>query len=759
MSRVTLDISRRSFLQGGIAAGGVAALATTATPAAAQSASGIPWYRRGKIETTYNVCDMCPWRCGIKVQTVDGVVYKVDGNPADPKSRGLLCARGQGGPSFMYDPDRLQSPMIRSGERGEGKFQEVSWDEALDHTAEKLLELKDKYGEESLAVFGHTAGDFWFADYFAQAWGTPNAAKPSSSLCLSPRDEAANLTYGSAVGGHEPVDWTSLGCLTLMGSHIGEDARNTVMQDFANARAQGTKVIVLDPRFSSVAAKADYWLPVKPGTDTALMLAWMNVLISENLYDAEYVAEWTEGFDKLATHVREFTPEWASGITQIPADQIRETARVMAQTRPRSVIMPGRHTTWYGTDTQRMRSTYLVNALLGAYGRQGGMYLNKSPFLDVYPHPPFTVHGSAGGCSAAPGEETTELPLGPTGKARADGVQDKFLRGPTALQELIDPMITGDPYPIKGLIAYGTNLLHSVPNRARTLEALKALDFVLAIDVLPQEHVAWADVVFPEATFLERYDDLWTVSHRTPYIAMREPAIEPMYDTKPGWWMARELGLRTGLDNFFGWETAEEYIDTRLRSVGSSLEKMRANDGIIIQNGKPYLEDYEGASPFKTPTGKIQLYSEVLADAGHDPIPVYEAPEEPPEGFYRLLYGRSPVHTFAKTQNTPVLNDVVPDNEVWINATAAAEQGLSNGDMVMLENSDGDRNGPIRVKATQRIHPEAVYVVHGFGHDAPGLSRANGVGASDTKLQSRYKLDPISGGAGMRVNFVQLVKA
>ena len=734
-------------------------MATAAAPVAAQSASGVPWYHRGKIETTYNVCDMCPWRCGIKVQTVDGVIYKVDGNPADPKSRGLLCARGQGGPSFVYDPDRLQSPMIRSGERGEGKFQEVSWDEALDHTAEKLLELKDKYGEESLAVFGHTAGDFWFADYFAQAWGTPNAAKPSSSLCLSPRDEAATLTYGSPVGGHEPVDWTSLGCLTLMGSHIGEDARNTVMQDFANARARGVKVIVLDPRFSSVAAKADYWLPVKPGTDTALMLAWMNVLISENIYDAEYVAEWTEGFDKLAAHVQDFTPEWASGITQIPADQIRETARVMAETRPRSVIMPGRHTTWYGTDTQRMRSTYLVNALLGAYGRQGGMYLNKSPFLDAYPHPPFTVHGSAGGCSTDPGEELAELPLGPTGKARADGVQDKFLRGPTALQELIDPMIAGDPYPIKGLIAYGTNLLHSIPNRARTIEALKALDFNLTIDVLPQEHVAWADVVFPEASFLERYDDLWTVAHRTPYIAMREPAIEPLYDTKPGWWMARELGLRTGLDSFFGWETVEEYIDIRLRSVGSSLEKMRDNDGIIVQKGKPYLEDYEGASPFKTPTEKIQLYSEVLADAGFDPIPVYEAPEEPPDGFYRLLYGRNPVHTFAKTQNTPVLNDVAPDNEVWINVDAAAKQGFSDGDMVMLENQDGDRNGPIRVKATQRIHPEAVYVVHGFGHDAPGLSRANGVGASDTKLQSRYKLDPISGGAGMRVNFVQLKKA
>ena len=145
-----------------------------------------PWFATGEVTTTYNYCDMCPWKCGIAVQSVDGKVIKVDGNPNDPKSRGMLCGRGQAGVSFMYDPDRLQSPMIRTGERGEGKFHEVTWEEALDYTAEKILAIKDTYGPESLAIFGHTTGDFWFTDYFAQAWGTPNAAKPSSSLCSQP---------------------------------------------------------------------------------------------------------------------------------------------------------------------------------------------------------------------------------------------------------------------------------------------------------------------------------------------------------------------------------------------------------------------------------------------------------------------------------------------------------------------------------------------------------------------------------------------
>lgn len=756
MARVQLEITRRNLLKSGLAAGAVAALGTAGAAPALAAATEDAWYRQGQIKTTYTVCDMCPWRCGVKVLSVDGVVRKIEGNENDPKSRGMLCARGQGGVSFMYDPDRLRSPMVRTGERGEGKFKEVEWDYALALIAQELTKVKDVYGEEALAVFAHTSGDEWFADHFAQAWGTPNAAKPSSSLCLAPRDEAANLTYGSAVGGHEPIDWDNLQSLTLIGSHIGEDTRNTVMQDFANLHSRGGAIIVVDPRFSSAATKADHWLPIKPGTDTALLLAWMNVIITEGLYDAEYVSTWTTGFDELATHVETMTPEWAADITELPADQIRETARVMASHAPQAVIMPGRHTTWYGNDSQRMRAEYLVNALLGAYGREGGFYLNKSPYIEHFPYPPYTVTGSSGGCSAAPSDGLpTALPLGPTGKARADGVRETFLRGATAMQELIDPMITGDPYPIKALVVYGVNLLNSIPDTERTKEALKALDLVVAIDVLPQEHVAWADIVLPEATYLERYEELWAVPHKTPYIAMREPAVEPLYDTRPGWWIARELGLRLGLDAWFGWKDIEEYLNDRLRSVGSSLDEMRANGGVIVQEGKPYLEDYD-SSPFHTPSGLIELYSQTLADAGFDPIPVYEPVEQPPDGLFRLLYGRTPVHTFAKTQNTPLLNELFPENELWLNASIASEMNIADGDRVWLENQDGVKSGPIKVKSTERIRRDAVFMAHGFGQDSPGLTRANGKGASDTKLQTRYKLDPISGGAGMRVNFVRI---
>ncbi|MEN8238510.1 MAG: molybdopterin-dependent oxidoreductase [Actinomycetota bacterium] len=755
MARVDLEITRRQFLMTGLAG---TTLMGSHQPRFTAKYPEPAWFTKGEVVTTYNFCDICPWKCGIVVKSVNGEVMKIDGNPADPKSRGMLCARGQGGVSFMNDPDRLRSPMIRTGERGEGKFREVSWEEALDYTAGKLLEIKDKYGPEGLAIFGHTTGDTWFAEYFAQAWGTPNAAKPSTSICLSPREEASQLTFGLPVGGHEPMDWSEMQCITLIGSHIGEDARNTVIQDFVQARSNGAKVIVVDPRFSTAAAKADHWLPIKPGTDTALLLAWINVLITEERYDRAYIDEWANGIDELTAHVAEFTPEWAATITDLPADQIRETARVMSERLPQAAIMPGRHTTWYGNDTQRMRAVFIINSLLGAYGRRGGLYFNKSVFLDGYPHPPFAVAGSAGGCSAEPGEESDELPVGPTGKARADGVKEDFLRGATAIQELIDPMITDDPYRIAGMIVYGVNLFNSLPMPERTREALEKLDFVLAIDVLPQEHVAWADVVFPDTTYLERYDDLSAIAHKTPFIQMREPAVEPMYDTMPAWMMARELGLRVGLDSYFKWETIEEYLDTRLRSVGSSLEKMHDGGGVIIQQGKPYLEDFDDESPFHTPSGKIELSSAPLADAGFDAMPVYEPTDEPPEGYYRLLYGRSPVHTFARTQNTPVLSDVYPENELWINEDEATRLGYASGDEVWLENEAGTRTGPVLVKATQRIRKDAVYIVHGFGQVAEGLTNANGKGASDTKMMSRYKLDPISGGAGLRVNFVRIAE-
>ncbi len=392
-------LTRRGLIKG--TALTIGALAT-ARPADAVSdwlggrSGRVPWYRQAQ-RTTYNYCDMCPWRCGIVVKTVNGRVKKIDGNPKDPKSRGKLCARGQAGVSFLYDPDRLKHPMIRTGARGASQFRKTSWDEALDEAARKLGQIRDQYGPEAVAFLGHTSGDSWFVDHFAQAFGSPNAAKPSTSLCTSPREEAALLTIGRSIGNHEPVDWDEARCIVLIGTHIGEDARNTMMQDLARARARGATLIVVDPRYSSAAMKADHWLSIRPGTDTALLLAWMNVLVTEGLVDRDFIERWTVGFPELSAHVAATTPEWAAPHTDLPAELIRTTARALGRDRPRSVIVPGRHVVWYGNDTQRMRAVYIVNALLGAVGRPGGLYFNRAPYLEEVAHPPYQVTGGAGG--------------------------------------------------------------------------------------------------------------------------------------------------------------------------------------------------------------------------------------------------------------------------------------------------------------------------------------------------------------------------
>ena len=751
-----MHLKRREFLKLAGASAGAVALAGSVRPAApAPYPASRPKWRQQEYATVYSICENCFWRCGIEAKVAGGRVYKVDGYAANPKSKGRLCPRGQGAIAQRYDPDRLKRPLIRieGSRRGEGRYREASWDEALDAVAAGLLKIKAEHGPEAVAWFGHGSGDSWFVDYLPAAWGSPNAAKPSVSLCTAPRETAAMWTFGRPIGGHEPIDWENSRYIVLVGHHIGEDTHNTQLQEFTEALRRGARLVVVDPRFSTAASKADHWLPIRPGTDTALLLAWLNVLITENLYDREYVEKYTVGFDRLAEHVKTFTPEWAAALTDLPAPLIRQIARELADHRPRAVVPPTRHTVWYGNDTQRMRALYLVNVLLGNYGREGGFYLAVPPYLEKYPHPPLLLEPAAGGCAGPTG--SGEVPEG--FRPRAD--QGKFFAQTTAIQELVEPMITGEPYPIRGLVAYGVNLFHSIPNVPRTKRALEGLDFYVAIDVIPQEHVMWADVILPEAVSLERHDDLITVPHKTPFIQARFPAVPPLWETKPGWWIAKQFGERLGLGQYFPWNDIEEYLDGRLISLGLDTSFMR-QAGTLVQHGRPWLEDWEaaGLNPFAaTPSGKIEIYCQAFAEAGFDPLPVYEPPNQVPAGQYRLLYGRSPVHTFARTQNNWILMELDPENEVWINPLEARALGVANGAYVWLESDDGVREGPVKAKVTERIRRDCVYIVHGFGHKAPGMRLAHRRGASDNYLQNHYRLDKISGGAGLRVNTVRVI--
>ncbi|MGD8322060.1 MAG: molybdopterin-dependent oxidoreductase, partial [Gemmatimonadota bacterium] len=651
------------------------------------------------------------------------------------------CPRGAGGTGLLYDPDRLKKPLIRVERRGSQEFQEVSWDAALNVVAENFLKVKEEFGPDAVALFSHGYGGSWFRHLF-KAWGSPNVAAPSYAQCRGPRDVGFDLTFGSGVGSPERTDLRESKCIVLIGSHLGENMHNTQVQDFTHALRNDADLIVLDPRHSVAASKATHWLPVKPGSDLAILLAWMNVIIGEELYDREYLDRYAYGFDQLKEHVKAYTPEWAYPRTGIEPDLIRHTARMMGAARPATLVHPGRHTTWYGNDTQRSRAIAIVNALLGSWGRKGGFYVPSSVDIPAYEYPPFEDKGLTPADKPSP----SAYPL--ADEVLAQGICDATI--PTGI---------GNPK-IRAWMVYGSNLPQSLPNPRETYKAIQALDFLVSVDILPTEITGWADVVLPEATYLERCDEPFAPAYREPYITVRQEVVPPLYESKPGWWIARELGIKLDLPNFFPWKDAMEYAEARVKPLGFDCEMLQ-REGVVMGEQKPiYFE--EGAVPaFYTESGKIEIFSQKLAEAGFDAMPTWHADdvEDPPPGYYRLLFGRMPMHTFGRSTNNELLLETGPENAVWVNAQVAKDWGLKHGQQIHLKNQDGvvsDFSAPVKV--TERIRPDCVFVAHGFGHDSKKLKRAYGNGINDSQLVTRYKVDPIMGGTGMNVNFVTFVR-
>ena len=730
-------LTRRDFVK----LSGVAGAALGTVPAAAQTAPNPPgWKGHERVERIATNCEMCFWRCGAVAEVSQGKVVRVTGNPDHPLTQGRLCARGNAGPELLYDNDRLKYPMVRVGQRGEGKFQRVSWEHALDLFAQKLAVLKQKYGPESVAFFPHGVASGFFST-FMKAYGTPNSAEPAFAQCRGPREVGYALTFGQGLNSPEPVDLEEARLIVLIGSHIGENVFTSQVTAFAEGISRGAKLIVVDPRFSTAAAKADHWLPIRPGTDTALLLAWMNVLIGAGLYDREYIEKYALGFTELAAHVREFTPEWAEPITEISAHVIRETARAMGEARPAVALHPGRHVTWYGNDTQRARAMAILTALTGSWGRKGGIFLPTAIKTGKFALPPFPK----------------------SARGRADGAGERF---PLASEEqgvtngLIDATLGGKPYPIKAWVVYGQNVLESIPQQQKTLKAMEQLEFFAAVDIMPMNYTNYADLVLPEATYLERFDMPAVVaSAKKPFISVRQPAVEPLYDTKPGWWIAKQMAKRMGLDAYFPWETPEQYLATLVKPLEVDMSVLRVR-GAVAFEGRPYIEDRlpEDGPLFATESRKIELYSPMLKGLGSDPLPRYTPVVSPPVGYLRLIYGRSPVHSFARTQNNARLDSLMAENEVWINARTARSLGFREAQRVVLENSEGVKSLRVLIRITEGIRPDCAYMVHGFGNESPKLQRAYHRGASDTELMTKVEVDPIMGGTGMRVNFVRIVK-
>ena len=661
----------------------------------------------------------------------------LQGHPDYPNANGKLCGRGQAGAAFIGDSDRLKHPMIRTGKRGEGRFRRAGWGEAYEVIADGFRRIKERHGAEALALFYHGAGGPLLRQLLV-AYGSPNYAGPSYSQCKGARNVGYKLTFGEKIVSPEQIDLEATRCMVLFGSHLGENAHNSQMQELVKARARGAHLVVLDPRFSTVAARADVWLPIRPGYDTAVILAWLHLLVAERTYDAAFVAERTVGLEALAAHVAPFTPAWAAERAGVPAERIVEAYRLIVESMPAVVIHPGRHTAWYGeADLQRARAQAVLTALLGAWWRPGGTYRPERPVVGEYPTPdlpdlPKDVDKAAG-----------RFPF-------AEEVTTNGIRAAT---------LTGKPYAVKGWLVHGTNLIQSMPNVKETVEAIRNLDLLAVVDILPTEITQYADVLLPEDTYLERYDDLAIVGAKQGWVGLRQPVVRSPHDTRPAWRIAKELGTKLGVGDFFPWATFEEYLDVRLQGAGLSLAQLQ-KDGVAKPPRKTplYLADGEEFH-FHTPSGRIELFSQQLADEGFDPLPVCNGPPEPPAGRFRLLYGRSPLHTFGRTQNNPILSDLEGENVLWMSPADARALGLAHGAPVMVHNDKGSETGPLPLKVTERMSDGAVYMVHGFGHRSRGMTRAVGRGADDTAVIEDYAVDPISGSTGMRTQLVTVQPA
>ncbi len=615
--------NRRQFIK--ISLAGAGAMATGLTGCSLfRTADDAALLAAAEGIRTPTYCEVCFWKCaGWVYKNADGKIWKIIGNDEDQNSNGRFCPRGTGGVGMYYDEDRLKTPLLRVGERGEQYFRPVSWDEAFDYIAEKMRKIAAEHGPECIALFTHGSGGTYFGDLL-RAFGSTNIAAPSYAQCRGPRDVAFFATFGEGVESPEITDIRDTRCLVLIGSHIGENMHNGQVQEMSDAIDKGATIITVDPRFSTAASKSKYWLPIKPATDIALLLAWLNVIIGEERYDKKYVEKYTYGFDALRDHVRNFTPEWAYGITTIDPRLIRETAREMADAAPAVIVHPGRHVTWYGDDTQRTRAIAILNAILGSWGRRGGYFRPAYADVPSYPHPPFPTPRRTWR-EAFPGK----FPLADL--ALASGICDATI--PTPDRECN----------FKGWIINGTNLVETLPDRSKTLDAIQNLDLMVVIDTMPMEITGWADVVLPECTYLERYDSIRTGPGRKPQIALRMPASEPLYDSKPASWMAKELSKKLGLEDYFKWDKLEDALDWQLQQAGTSLEEMKRIGVKTFEREYDDLYFYDNEEvEFYTNTGKIELYSTAMAAEGFDPLPRYTPHEEPPYGYYRLIYGRAP---------------------------------------------------------------------------------------------------------------------
>ena len=669
-------------------------------------------------QEVFSICFMCTVRCPIRVEVENDEVTWIEGNPHVPGIDGAICAKGSAGLALLNDTERPQYPMIRTGPRGAGQWRRATWEEALDHTAAKLKTIIDKFGAQSVVFGERTNLNTHISKTFCKAIGSPNHFT-HDALCKGSVNTAFRTLTGytdAQVG----IDYANTKHIVLYGRNIFESLEIKAINNLLAAMDKGAKLTYIDPRVTVTATKADrYWM-IRPGTDLALNYALMHTILREGLHDKVYVRRWVKGLKELEAFVEPYTPAWAAKETGIPAEEIVALAQEVASVKPHVVFHYGYRGAHHPMEIYFRRSIIILNALMGSIETPGGLFFKKG--LKA------AGRGDIGKYVSQEFPKITAPRFDGSGATQFP-IADSSHGNP---QMLAHAILKEDPYPIKALIANRFEPLQSIPDSTAVRQALDKLDLIVAIDVNFSEIAWYSDVILPESTYLERGDSIQAISGLKPQLFIRKPAVSPRYDTKPAWWTLKELAKRLDLGQYFPYETIEDIWNFQLKDTGVKLEDFDKK-GFVVLSDKAIWWDRDKGIQFKTPSGKIELVSTLMENAGFPSFTPYTSVPTPPEGHFRLMVGRCAAHTHVSTQNNLYLSELVPENELWLHTAAAAKLGVKDG--AMVEVTSPIHSARLKAKVTDWIHPEAVFMLHGFGKTVPAQTRCYQKGASDALLQ------------------------
>lgn len=643
---------------------------------------------------------MCHGGCGVLVTVENGTVVGITGDPDSPLNRGKICPKAAASIEHLYHPDRLRYPLKRKGRRGEGKWERISWDDALGSIADKIRTYAQEYGTESIALgMGTGRHHFQHVLRFANALGTPNWCEPGTAQCFVPRVLTGLMTYGDLpvcdyYGDVNPA------CLMVWGHNpviSGPDGE--IQFRVRECLSKGTKLIVVDPRRTELAEKADLWLQVRPGTDDALALSMLSVIISEGIYDRDFVDEWTVGFDQLAERVADYTPEWAESITWVPADRIIAAARLFAESKPGAIEwgVALEHTP---NCLQTVRAVALLPAVTGNIDIPGGWAFGMHI---LRPLDTFASH------------LPQEMKRKRMGADRFGVLCGEEALIPSAhIPTLFEAMRTGEPYPVKAFLIFGNNGLVTYANAREVHETLTRVDFLSVMDIYMTPTAALADIVLPAATWLE-VDEVVGVPYVAENVVLVQQKVAQVGESRMDEEVLAELARR--LDLKAGAGTVRADYDRQLSSLGITFDELKETGHIVV----PISYEKHRERGFRTPSGKIELAASYLERLGYDPLPYYEEPPESPVSTpeiareYPLVLttgARSQYFFHSEYRQIDSLRKRHPYPIVEIHPAAAKRHGIEADDWVWIETL----RGRIRQKAriTDKIDPRVIHVEHAW---------------------------------------------